>query len=62
MNHVRNNSTIATDCVDDAKATDTWARRIVMLLSRGSLSLRLGRYQTQEELDARREALKKFEF
>ncbi len=37
-------------------------REIVKLLSRGSLTLRLGQYETQEDLDARREALKKFEF
>ena len=39
-----------------------FVHRIVMLLSRDNLSLQLGRFETQEELDIRRNELTKYEF
>ncbi len=39
-----------------------FVHRVVMLLSRNNLSLQLGQFETQEDLDAMRNELAKHEF
>ena len=41
---------------------DAFARQIVMMLSRDNINLQLGRFETEEDLNKRRQELSQYQF